>query len=138
MRSPRRFLLTRPSRDVTSRQRSQYCSSRFLLTRPSRDVTGSPFSPSCTGMISTHTSLTGRDDTPPHCRPRTGIISTHTSLTGRDYLNSVQFESRDEFLLTRPSRDVTPEEPIRAEYPEISTHTSLTGRDLREYGCFIW
>ena len=58
---PKEFLLTRPSRDVTSDEFACGIRNRFLLTRPSRDVTllsavkidGAP--------ISTHTPLAGRD-----------------------------------------------------------------------------
>ena len=34
-------------------------------------------------------------------------ISTHTSLTGRDVQNVYNLRAKDQFLLTRPSRDVT-------------------------------
>ena len=56
--------------------------------------------------ISTHTSLAGRD-------PSAGVtgtwdeISTHTSLAGRDYGASTVYSVTEAFLLTRPSRDVT-------------------------------
>ena len=59
-------------------------------------------------LISTHTSLAGRD-----LRKRDGVdvteISTHTSLAGRDFSDS----------------------RIMATVAYISTHTSLAGRDHR-------
>ena len=55
------FLLTRPSRDVTDLYSTESGYSEFLLTRPSRDVTqvSELFQFGCS--ISTHTSLAGRD-----------------------------------------------------------------------------
>ena len=60
----------------------------------------------CTNPISTHTSLAGRDA---HDNPElvSIVISTHTSLAGRDIYGSSFDSSFNQFLLTRPSRDVT-------------------------------
>ena len=101
------FLLTRPSRDVTSADKTGGTAKKFLLTRPSRDVTKFASLKSVWHNISTHTSLAGRD------------LSVF-----RDLLLSITF------LLTRPSRDVTriPFFPV-ADFRAISTHTSLAGRD---------
>ena len=58
---------------------------RFLLTRPSRDVTVLERPDVYVDAISTHTPLAGRDD-------RYGLliyafyISTHTPLAGRDHI----------------------------------------------------
>ena len=57
------FLLTRPSRDVTDFERVFAFSLGFLLTRPSRDVTIMHDLKNNTLHISTHTSLAGRDNT---------------------------------------------------------------------------
>ena len=59
-----RFLLTRPSRDVTAASGEDLASTTFLLTRPSRDVTLFRWSPIEFRSISTHTSLAGRDGLP--------------------------------------------------------------------------
>ena len=56
-------------------------------------------------------------------------ISTHTSLTGRDYTVVINARLNYEFLLTRPSRDVTGWFVLASLIINISTHTSLTGRD---------
>ena len=56
-------------------------------------------------------------------------ISTHTSLTGRDFFVQMKGSDHYEFLLTRPSRDVTVVCFIIQITVYISTHTSLTGRD---------
>ena len=57
------------------------------------------------------------------------IISTHTSLAGRDmYLTNGGMHD-DQFLLTRPSRDVTIVRYRSETDRVISTHTSLAGRD---------
>ena len=81
-------------------------------------------------LISTHTSLAGRD-----LKASDVIfyytISTHTSLAGRDLLRRNRQEPQREFLLTRPSRDVTPLKQRQKEILKISTHTSLAGRDQR-------
>ena len=78
-------------------------------------------------LISTHTSLAGRDYGL-RVRIQDLYISTHTSLAGRDTAD-ILFPHYAKFLLTRPSRDVT----VIACYfpcnPHISTHTSLAGRD---------
>ena len=57
-------------------------------------------------FISTHTPLAGRDDYAYYFFPLVNI-STHTPLAGRDRqaLHNPLYNS--EFLLTRPSRDVT-------------------------------
>ncbi len=55
------FLLTRPSRDVTQSIENRNCRCEFLLTRPSRDVTTPYVYPITVGRISTHTPLAGRD-----------------------------------------------------------------------------
>ena len=59
-----RFLLTRPSRDVTAECKSGDSLGAFLLTRPSRDVTLPGRNTTIYGAntISTHTSLAGRDN----------------------------------------------------------------------------
>ena len=38
------------------------------------------------------------------------MISTHTPLAGRDFCEEIYMYVWNEFLLTRPSRDVTPPE----------------------------
>ena len=56
---------------------------KFLLTRPSRDVTEWNRAELETAVISTHTPLAGRDTN--IIRKNTSIgISTHTPLAGRD------------------------------------------------------
>ena len=57
---------------------------KFLLTRPSRDVT--VILPDCVVyiQISTHTSLAGRDAVVDAEKEDHAIISTHTPLAGRD------------------------------------------------------
>ena len=55
------FLLTRPSRDVTDGAPPGLYSGQFLLTRPSRDVTAGKVKGGYAFIISTHTSLAGRD-----------------------------------------------------------------------------
>ena len=128
----------------------RFCS-RFLLTRPLRDVTNNMvhrfywfhnfYSHAPYGtwpcrqekiilvvLISTHTPLTGRDSNPMWYKGGDNI-STHTPLTGRDMLSSALNSCPKIFLLTRPLRDVTPDEPKPDEPKPISTHTPLTGRD---------
>ena len=56
-----KFLLTRPSRDVTRIASHSFCVMGFLLTRPSRDVTNPTLLLPLLTVISTHTSLAGRD-----------------------------------------------------------------------------
>ena len=101
---------------------------RFLLTRPSRDVTGLYMETSSFLLISTHTPLAGRDraltahwrspyisthtplagrDDQTHSPRNHVVISTHTPLAGRDASPGQQEYISDQFLLTRPSRDVT-------------------------------
>ncbi len=81
-------------------------------------------------IISTHTSLAGRDRR--SCRYAVRYrISTHTSLAGRDLHQRLYLAELIGFLLTRPSRDVTdPAKPLDILMP-ISTHTSLAGRDTQ-------
>ena len=57
------------------------------------------------------------------------MISTHTPLAGRDYSAVSDFFSDIEFLLTRPSRDVTRSDFEWGAILQISTHTPLAGRD---------
>ena len=83
--------------------------SRFLLTRPSRDVTNLKDTVIKMIQISTHTSLAGRDGINA-LLSQIGYISTHTSLAGRDILRHLTRQHCYTFLLTRPSRDVTLEE----------------------------
>ena len=99
------FLLTRPSRDVTFMLGFLTWARKFLLTRPSRDVTALLLVAAYWTLISTHTPLAGRDysTAPEKFRDR---ISTHTPLAGRDPLVRA-IPILTEFLLTRPSRDVT-------------------------------
>ncbi len=56
---------------------------KFLLTRPSRDVTDQYNTGMYNGMISTHTPLAGRDELWKRFG-RNVKISTHTPLAGRD------------------------------------------------------
>ena len=59
-------------------------SGKFLLTRPSQDVTDIDLGWLIKAYISTHTPLAGRDI---DCRSDCAgcNISTHTPLAGRDY-----------------------------------------------------
>ena len=57
----------------------------FLLTRPLRDVTTDVWIKDLNLDISTHTPLTGRDDSA-RAKACAKYISTHTPLTGRDFL----------------------------------------------------
>ena len=78
----------------------------FLLTRPSRDVTEMNRAAVIVTRISTHTPLAGRDG---YCLSygfQRGI-STHTPLAGRDCPGYRGYSHAYQFLLTRPSRDVT-------------------------------
>ena len=61
MENLRRFLLTRPLRDVTKRGVQCDGYKKFLLTRPLRDVTFADMWASRVVEISTHTPLAGRD-----------------------------------------------------------------------------
>ena len=79
-------------------------------------------------VISTHTSLAGRDIALQRLASWIGI-STHTSLAGRDLNSSIQGLGDVLFLLTRPSRDVTVNGSDYCTRFHISTHTSLAGRD---------
>ena len=78
----------------------------FLLTRPSRDVTTVMRHTPVERQISTHTSLAGRD-AKQKAEKADKKISTHTSLAGRDETGAFFMQKNDRFLLTRPSRDVT-------------------------------
>ena len=101
-----KFLLTRPSRDVTKMSPASSSIWSFLLTRPSRDVTYYPAGDVKNVNISTHTSLAGRDPATAKEFSEYEYISTHTSLAGRD--------------------EICESDYIRYT---ISTHTSLAGRD---------
>ena len=125
---PKSFLLTRPLRDVTYSSFTNPSAIIFLLTRPLRDVTFQHRDYKIVDHISTHTPLTGRDSNPMWYKGGDNI-STHTPLTGRDMLSSALNSCPKIFLLTRPLRDVTPDEPKPDEPKPISTHTPLTGRD---------
>ena len=102
-------------------------------------------------MISTHTSLAGRDVARVDGGSVDVLISTHTSLAGRDTdhpwtcIKSIFLLTRPSrdvtfynfivmipcvFLLTRPSRDVTCLQLVNQQQIRISTHTSLAGRDF--------
>ena len=63
---------------------------------------------SCTSssVISTHTSLAGRDGRI-FVLEVNMIISTHTYLAGRDFFSDSFTAFLARFLLTRPSRDAT-------------------------------
>ena len=102
------FLLTRPSRDVTSLSFSDISKHGFLLTRPSRDVTARSW----------------------RLWPTPRFLLTRPS---RDVTKYSLFQSRQEiFLLTRPSRDVTYTCQANLMHIRISTHTPLAGRDYTE------
>ena len=78
--------------------------------------------------ISTHTPLAGRDVV--WALPSGAVpISTHTPLAGRDILSIRAGHGPGQFLLTRPSRDVTISRAVYACLRKISTHTPLAGRD---------
>ena len=62
---------------------------RFLLTRPSRDVTHHGSNTGENIRISTHTSLAGRDSGWAAQFVVWARISTHTSLAGRDSFHSL-------------------------------------------------
>ena len=57
------------------------------------------------------------------------MISTHTPLAGRDDILKDTLHGSMEFLLTRPSRDVTDYSTLKPQELYISTHTPLAGRD---------
>ena len=80
---------------------------KFLLTRPSRDVTTTENKRNIQRNISTHTSLAGRDIQASLAPVFLDFISTHTSLAGRDDDGKPERKGKYAFLLTRPSRDVT-------------------------------
>ena len=135
---------------MTQRRKNRIRARKFLLTRPSRDVTETCNVKTGTCTISTHTSLAGRDLCT-ECALMAIVISTHTSLAGRDQTVTGLKKSQQQFLLTRPSRDVTKEWKIYLHFRKflltrpsrdvtntgrlakqetcISTHTSLAGRD---------
>ena len=71
------FLLTRPSRDVTGSKRRCVPQIRFLLTRPSRDVTFIPRRIFAYYGISTHTPLAGRDGAWVQTRPTVPDFYSH-------------------------------------------------------------
>ena len=64
---------------------------KFLLTRPSRDVTLTDIDLEIVMEISTHTSLAGRDDEAHREEMAKMTISTHTSLAGRDSSGIVRY-----------------------------------------------
>ena len=73
-------------------------------------------------LISTHTSLAGRD-LDPDSMGFFGEISTHTSLAGRDGKTLTKTTQLKTFLLTRPSRDVTVvKENPEADYTDFYSH----------------
>ena len=80
-------------------------------------------------VISTHTSLAGRDNIY-RFLAISKTISTHTSLAGRDRTPVPEWILLLLFLLTRPSRDVTSQLIRFFRLSNISTHTSLAGRDM--------
>ena len=106
---------------------------KFLLTRPSRDVTMVSDRNRKASGISTHTPLAGRDDRDtirqtcgrhfyPHPPRGTRPLPGYSA----DYIST--------FLLTRPSRDVTDSQSRRLSLCNISTHTPLAGRDICKAG----
>ena len=100
----------------------------FLLTRPSRDVTKSERYNSLFSVISTHTSLAGRDNT--SIRQRSEDVRFLLTRPSRDVtLSQSILLLWMQFLLTRPSRDVTLNSGYLGLSLYISTHTSLAGRD---------
>ena len=100
---------------------------KFLLTRPSRDVTKEDGSYDFTGAISTHTSLAGRDRFRGSSTRMSKFLLTRPS---RDVTATLTSQcTADRFLLTRPSRDVTYQALLYVDRAGISTHTSLAGRD---------
>ena len=147
-----KFLLTRPSRDVTVSINKWYIYwFGFLLTRPSRDVTH-------TGPVDRHNIQhfyshaprgTWRDklqgilnskDFYSHAPRGTwlrkclknpghhGFLLTRPSRDVTDLSPVHRWSSW--FLLTRPSRDVTFFLDTPISRPQISTHTPLAGRDI--------
>ena len=100
----KKFLLTRPLRDVTVKDAGNSVFMRFLLTRPLRDVTTLKLFILIGTGISTHTPLAGRD------------LKTETGK--KNYMR---------FLLTRPLRDVTGSGCIR-----ICSRIFLLTRPLRD------
>ena len=147
-----KFLLTRPSRDVTEEGSVQYYALSisthtplagrdnlnlsvqehdftFLLTRPSRDVTRTRSVISPIGIFLL--TRPSRDVT--HSCIIVSVtesISTHTPLAGRDGTFLLTPSILIRFLLTRPSRDVTDLYVPSDEDISISTHTPLAGRDI--------
>ena len=123
----------------------------FLLTRPSRDVTVKQRILPDNTTISTHTSLAGRDND--LCVDRPAVypflltrpsrdVTCNNRLRCRFHRFLLTRPSRDvtcyrtetweeycRFLLTRPSRDVTSRNTLSDPCYPISTHTSLAGRD---------
>ena len=105
---------------------------KFLLTRPLRDVTFAKTIALSHPIISTHTPLTGRDETVYHTF-NDQEISTHTPLTGRD----VPFlKQRTNVVFISTHTPLTGRDAIMYAMHrifEISTHTPLTGRDERKF-----
>ena len=78
--------------------------------------------------ISTHTPLTGRDETGTDTAWKPLYFYSHAPYgTWQDDSRTVQIYA--EFLLTRPLRDVTIVLLGMLIFNAISTHTPLTGRD---------
>ena len=102
---------------------------KFLLTRPSRDVTFFRSLPFSAITISTHTPLAGRDRLFVTCLSSSNIISTHTPLAGRDagevYRREASKISTHTPLAGRDFILI-----YRMQSSRISTHTPLAGRDL--------
>ena len=124
------FLLTRPSRDVTSPDETDYVTILISTHTPLAGRDGNESKPVQFEFISTHTPLAGRD-VQCHFRHNFRPISTHTPLAGRDPVVSGVDSGRIKFLLTRPSRDVTCYSSVQCRFRYISTHTPLAGRDDR-------
>ena len=130
-----RFLLTRPSRDVTPRRSAVPGIPRFLLTRPSRDVTEYMYCKSCEpGFLLTRPS---RDVTSSAMASATAFAFLLTRPS-RDVTSLCIYSNVPcKFLLTRPSRDVTSASRKTHQKQRISTHTSLAGRD-RCRSAILW
>ena len=128
MADDRKFLLTRPLRDVTAADCTTLVGYGISTHTPltGRDIMQQK--PQDLKPISTHTPLTGRDHLTFLCSVVI-FISTHTPLTGRDKIVFSRRKIQSKFLLTRPLRDVTSETNEETAPTDISTHTPLTGRD---------
>ena len=80
---------------------------KFLLTRPSRDVTSLTAGYIRGKFISTHTSLAGRDMNRV-IMPVWDMVFLLTRPSRDVTTGTEKGRKRGQFLLTRPSRDVTP------------------------------